>query len=106
MTEPWRSRRGRVLSVLALLAFLLLPLPAEAQRGIVSEVASVGGQLRFWLAECGSNAFFYFSADDPSREQARLIVLAAKFSGRPVEVSAACPAEGSIRVTDLELVAY
>jgi len=79
---------------------------ADARRGIVSEVTSVGGQLRFWLAECGSNAFFYFTADDPSRDQAKLIVLAAKFSGQPVAVTAGCPAQGSTRVTDLELVGY
>lgn len=84
----------------------LAPADALAVEGTITRMTSIGGELRFWLKECGDGNAFYFSQADASREQAKLIVMAARFSGRPIAVSVDCPSGSNRRVTQIDLIQY
>jgi hypothetical protein len=95
-------------SALALAAFMLVGAEAQAQaeQGVVAQISVVNQQLRFWLAECGYEHFYYVAGNDASREEARLIVMASRASGRPVSIPEACPSGDHVRVTQIDLVGY
>jgi len=96
---------GMLLRIATTLALLAAP-AVHAVQGTVTQITSVENELRFWLAECGYEKFFYFSSSDASHDQAKLILMAAKFSGRPVSVPNACPAGDNVRATQVDLVQY
>lgn len=79
---------------------------ASATEGTITRITTVNGDLRFWIKECGDEKFFYVGRGDLSHEQAKLIVMAARFSGRPIAVPNDCPASGNESVTQIDLIQY
>jgi len=94
-----------LLQIAATLALLAAP-AVHAVQGTLTQITSVEDELRFWLAECGYEKFFYVGSNDASHDQAKLILMAAKFSGRPVSVPNTCPAGDNVHVTQIDLVQY
>lgn len=97
---------GAVSVALAAVLLGAVPGTAVAAQGKVLEVQSRDGTLKFKLAGCDQTHYFFFRANDPSRDQAKIIVMASKFSGRPVAVVPACPATGDVQVTQIDLIPY
>lgn len=101
------SKKATALACLiAASAASLSPSGVLAAEGTVTRITSVGGELRFWIGDCGDANFFYFSQADASHAQAKLIVMAARFSGRPIAVPEDCPSGGNQRVTQIDLIQY
>ena len=97
---------NRILFLVAATLALLGAPAVQAAQGKVTQIASVSNELRFWLEECGYENFYYVGMNDASHDQAKLILMAAKFTGRPVSVPNACPSGANVLVTQIDLLQY
>lgn len=99
--------KATAVACLIAIAVICVTAPAAlAAEGTITRITTVNGDLRFWIRECDDGSFFYFDQGDASNEQAKLIVMAARFSGRPVAVPNNCPSGSNERVTQIDLIQY
>ncbi|NOZ52420.1 MAG: hypothetical protein GXP08_04645 [Gammaproteobacteria bacterium] len=79
---------------------------SHAKNGTVTQITSLDSQLRFWLQECGYDNYYYVNKNDASYDQAKLVLMAARFSGRPVAVPGSCPTAANVRALQIDLLKY